>query len=274
MIKYLKNKTIVSSLFLLLVVVILFSGQFFTPYPPNKVDMTSRLLKMSSDHLLGTDFLGRDIFSRILVGANTTVGTSLIVLLACLAVGVPLGMLSGYIGGRLDWILMRLVDASMTFPDYIVAIVLSGILGAGTFNLVLAIVVVKWFAYARLSRSIVLSEKSKGYIAMAKVSGLSSPAIMWKHLIPHIASSVSALAVVDVGKIILMIASLSYIGLGVQPPNPEWGAMLNEGRSFFISAPHLMIIPGLAIFFVVMLFNACGNVIVGRFETTYKRKGA
>lgn len=270
---YWKDKTVLSVQFLILVVVFLLVGQFFTPYPPNKVDITARLLPMSSEHLLGTDFLGRDVLSRILVGAKTTVGTSLVVLLACLSVGVPVGMLSGYIGGRLDWILMRLVDASMTFPDYIVAIVLSGLMGAGTINLIIAIVVVKWFAYARLARSIVLSEKSKGYIAMAKLSGLNSYAIIWKHLIPHVASSVAALAVVDIGKIILMIASLSYIGLGVQPPNAEWGAMLNEGRSFFISAPFLMIVPGLSIFLVVMMFNLCGNIIVKRFEVN-KHRGA
>ena len=251
---------------LIVAVTVLLAGHFFTPYPPNEVNMIARLQPMNTHHLLGTDFLGRDIFSRILAGANTTVGTSMVVLLLCVGIGSTVGMISGYIGGRLDWVLMRLVDASMTFPDYIVAIVLSGLLGAGSVNLVIAIVVVKWFAYARLVRSIVLGEKSKGYIAAAKLAGLNTGSIIWKHLLPHVAGSVLALAVVDIGKIILMIASLSYIGLGVQPPNPEWGAMLNEGRSYFLSSPHLMIVPGLAILLVVLMFNICGNSIGKRFD--------
>lgn len=267
----LKDKSFISGVALIIILILLLSGEVFAPYPPNQVDMSIRLQPMSSEHLLGTDFLGRDIFSRILAGANTTVGTSLIILFACLAVGIPLGLISGYVGGRLDWFLMRLVDTSMTFPDYIVAIVLSGLLGAGTINLVIAIVAVKWFAYARLVRSIVLTEKSKEYIATAKLDGLKSATILRKHLIPHIASSVSALAVVDIGKIILMIASLSYIGLGVQPPDAEWGSMLNEGRSFFVSAPHLMVVPGLAILLVVLMVNVFGNRISNSFDIKNKK---
>jgi peptide/nickel transport system permease protein len=268
-----KDKSAWSALFLVIILVLLLSGERFAPYPPNEVDMSIRLQPLSSAHFLGTDFLGRDIFSRILAGANNTVGTSMMVLFACLAVGVPLGLISGYIGGRVDWIIMRLVDASMMFPDYIVAIVLSGLLGAGTMNLIIAIVVVKWFAYARIVRSIVLAEKSKEYIATAKLDGLKSSTILWKHLFPHVASSVTALAVVDIGKIILMIASLSYLGLGVQPPNAEWGSMLNEGRSYFVSAPYLMIVPGLAILLVVLITNIFGNSFANRFDIKNQQGG-
>lgn len=259
--------------FFLLILLLLLLGEKLAPYPPNDVDMSLRLQPLSAQHLLGTDHLGRDILSRILAGAHTTVGVSLSALFACLAVGVPLGLIAGYAGGRLDWSIMRLVDASMMFPDYIVAIVLSGILGAGTFNLIIAIVAVKWFGYARLVRSIVMAEKSKEYIASARLSGRSAAAILYHHLIPHVASSVSALAVVDIGKIILMIASLSYIGLGIQPPNAEWGSMLNEGRSFFISAPYLMIVPGAAILMVVLLVNVFGAAFADRFDTSTQKEG-
>lgn len=253
------------------IILMLIFAKYLAPYPPNAINMSEMLQKPSLKHILGTDYLGRDVLSRILDGANTTVTVSLIILVIIIVVGVSLGLLSGYIGGRLDWIVMRLVDASMALPDYIIAIVLSGVLGAGTVNLIVAVCAVKWFSYARMSRSIVISEKQKEYILSAKINGLKSPAILWKHLIPHVASHVAALAVVDVGKTILMIASLSYLGLGVQPPKAEWGLMLNEGRDYFTSAPYLMIMPGLAIFLVVMVVNIYGNRIAKRFDITNQR---
>lgn len=175
-------------------------------------------------------------------------------------------------GGRIDWIIMRFIDAFLAFPDYIVAIVLSGVLGSGTFNLILAIVAVKWVRYARLVRSTVKSEKMKDYIFMAKLNGMGTISILGKHLIPHVLGNVMAVATMDMGKIIIMIASLSYIGLGVQPPNPEWGSMLNEGRTFFQSAPYLMIAPGLAIVIVVLAVNLFGDSIGKQYSTNRQKR--
>nr|WP_235867486.1 nickel transporter permease [Priestia abyssalis] len=236
------------------------------PFDPTEVQLGERLQPLSREHLLGTDHLGRDIFSRMLAGAQTTVGTSIFVLAVSITIGLPVGLLSGYIGGRVDRFFMRIVDAFLAFPDYIVAIVLSGLLGPGLFNLVFAIVVVRWVQYARLVRSTVISEKQKDYIAMAKINGLGSFAILRKHLLPHVAGNLLVLASLDLGKIILIIASLSYIGLGAQPPAPEWGAMLNEGKAFFHNAPQLMIIPGLAIMVVVLLFNLLGDFLRDHFD--------
>ncbi|WP_246040303.1 nickel transporter permease [Ectobacillus funiculus] len=252
--------------FVMFVFIFLLAAPFIAPHDPVYVNMEERLRGISAEHVLGTDHLGRDVFSRILAGSQMTVGISVLVLAISLCIGVPIGLLAGYLGGKIDRFFMRMVDAFMAFPDYIVAIILSGLLGPGMFNLVFAIVMVKWVGYARLARSIVLSEKQRDYITMAKINGLSSIGVLRKHMIPHVVGNVMVLATLDVGKIILMIASLSYIGLGAQPPAPEWGAMLNEGKAFFYHAPHLMVIPGLAIMIVVLMSNLLGDFLRDRFD--------
>jgi len=244
--------------------IILF-GPWLAPMDPNLVDLASRIQVPNWDHWLGTDQLGRDQLSRILTGGQTTVGISLLALALAMLVGVPIGLFAGYWGGKVDWALMRLVDAFMAFPEYIVAIVISGLLGSGFFNLLFAILIVKWVGYARLVRSVVFQEKSKDYLLVAKISGASSYATLWRHLIPHVVGPVLALATLDIGKVILLVASLSYIGLGIQPPHPEWGSMLNEGRAYFVRDSYLMIVPGVAIFLVVFVMNILGNRLVEKF---------
>jgi len=252
--------------FVMFVFIFLLAAPFIAPHDPVYVNMEERLRGISAEHVLGTDHLGRDVFSRILAGSQMTVGISVLVLAISLCIGVPIGLLAGYLGGKIDRFFMRMVDAFMAFPDYIVAIILSGLLGPGMFNLVFAIVMVKWVGYARLARSVVLSGKQRDYITMAKINGLSSIGVLRKHMIPHVVGNIMVLATLDVGKVILMIASLSYIGLGAQPPAPEWGAMLNEGKAFFYHAPHLMVIPGLAIMIVVLMSNLLGDFLRDRFD--------
>ncbi|TWT27062.1 nickel transporter permease [Planomicrobium sp. CPCC 101110] len=235
-------------------------------HDPSFVNLNERLLPMSMEHPLGTDHLGRDVLTRILLGSRLTVGYGLLALLMAVAIGVPCGILAGFKGGFLDRFFMRIADAFQSFPDTIVAIVLSGLLGPGIENLLIAIVLVKWVNYARLVRSIVISERHKDYITMAKVNGLSPWRIMSKHLFPHIIGHVLVLASLDLGKIILLISSLSYIGLGAQPPAPEWGAMLNDSRPYFQSVPSLMVFPGLAIVFVVLLTNLLGDYLRDTFD--------
>lgn len=256
---------------LLFILIILF-GPWLAPNDPNFVDLSKRLQPPSAEHWFGTDQLGRDQLSRILTGGQMTVGISLAALGSAILVGVPIGLLAGYIGGRADWALMRLVDAFMAFPEYIVAIVISGLLGAGFFNLMFAILVVKWVGYARLVRSVVLQEKSKDYLLVAKISGASDIQTLQRHLIPHIIGPVLTLATLDIGKVILLVASLSYIGLGVQPPHPEWGSMLNEGRAYFTRASYLMIVPGMAIFCVVFVMNVLGNRLVAKYGSDQQKE--
>lgn len=257
--------------FVLLFSAALFTVPFFLPFDPLRTDMANRLQPISMQHWLGTDHLGRDIFSRMIAGAKATVGTALAAILISVFIGVPVGLVSGFFGGQLDRMIMRIVDAVMAFPDYIVAIVLSGLLGPGLVNLILAVVAVKWIGYARLVRSTVFSEKQKDYIALAELTGLGSGAILKKHLLPHVLGNVSVLATLDIGKTVLMIAALSYIGLGAQPPYPEWGAMLNDGKHYFLHAPQLMVIPGLAIMFIVLLSNLYGDRLRDRFDVKHKK---
>ncbi|WP_394120025.1 nickel transporter permease [Planococcus donghaensis] len=238
----------------------------FLKHDPDFVDLGSRLLPMSFSHPFGTDHLGRDVLTRILLGAQLTVGYAFLALLTAVAIGLPIGLIAGYKGGLLERVLMRIADTFLAFPDTIVAIVLSGLLGPGIENLLLAIVFVKWVNYARLVRSTVVSERQKEYIAMAKINGLHDGKIIRKHLFPHIIGNVLVLASLDMGKIILLISSLSYIGLGAQPPAPEWGAMLNDARPYFQSVPSLMVYPGLAIVTVVLISNVLGDYLRDKFD--------
>jgi peptide/nickel transport system permease protein len=239
---------------------------FYLKLDPTLTNMGERLQGMSLQHPLGTDHLGRDVLARLLLGGQQTIGYSFLALLAALIIGIPFGFISGYKRGWVDRVFMRIADGFLAFPDTIVAIVLSGLLGPGIGNLVLAIVIVKWVSYARLVRSTVLSEAQKEYVLIARTNGLSSGKIMRKHLFPHIAGHVLVLASLDLGKIILLISALSYIGLGAQPPTPEWGAMLNDSRPYFQSRPELMIAPGLAIVVVVLLTNMLGDYLRDYFD--------
>ncbi|MCP1136962.1 ABC transporter permease subunit [Paenibacillus polysaccharolyticus] len=259
-------QAIIGMLFALLAIAASLYAFLYLKHDHTLTDLRSRLQGMNALHPLGTDHLGRDVLTRLLLGGGQTLGYSLLALGAALLIGIPFGLIAGYKRGWIDKLFMRIADAFLAFPDTIVAIVLSGLLGAGIGNLVLAIVIVKWVSYARLVRSTVLSESQKDYIRVARTNGLSDARIMTKHLLPHIAGHVLVLASLDLGKIILLISSLSYIGLGAQPPTPEWGAMLNDSRPYFQSRPELMVFPGLAIVSVVLLANMLGDYLRDRFD--------
>lgn len=251
---------------LVLIAVITAYAFLVLKHDPAFVDLNERLLPMSWQHPFGTDHLGRDMLTRILLGFQLTVGYGFVALLLAVAIGVPIGVIAGFKGGLVDRLLMRVADAFLAFPDTVVAIVLSGLLGAGIENLLFAIILVKWVNYARLARSTVVTERQKDYITMAKINGLSEWRIMRKHLFPHLIGHILVLASLDLGKIILLISSLSYIGLGAQPPAPEWGAMLNEARPYFQTVPALMIYPGLAIVTVVLFSNLLGDYLRDNFD--------
>ena len=252
--------------------VLLIIGPWIAPQDPNLTATADRLQGPSAAHWFGTDDLGRDVFSRILTGGLTTVGLSALALGISILIGVPLGLLSGYLGGRTDWALMRAVDIFLALPEYIVAMIIAGLMGQGFGNLLLAILIIKWVGYTRLARSVVMQEKAKDYLMVSTISGASTLSIMRRHLLPHIVGPVMALATVDIGKVILLVASLSYLGLGVQLPSAEWGAMLNEAQTFFTQAPHLMVAPGLAIFLVVCAANWLGDQLQSLYAISGERK--
>ncbi|WP_338556243.1 nickel transporter permease [Paenibacillus sp. KS-LC4] len=254
------NRTMLLGMGLLGVIMLLaLLGPIIVPNDPLTVQMGERLLSPSWQYPLGTDHLGRCIFTRLVVGAQLTLGISAIVIVTVIVIGVPLGLISGYIGGRLDSMIMRLVDGMGALPEFIFAIAFAGFLGPSLPNLIFAIVLVKWIGYARVVRSVALSEREKEYVLAAKVAGCSTWTILHRHLLPQIISPIIVLAALDIGKIIMIISMLSYLGLGAQPPTPEWGAMLNDGRPYFQSAPQLMLYPGLAIMAIIIACNLLGE---------------
>ena len=252
--------------------VLLIIGPWIAPQDPNLTATADRLQGPSAAHWFGTDDLGRDVFSRILTGGLTTVGLSAMALGISILIGVPLGLLSGYLGGRTDWALMRVVDIFLALPEYIVAMIITGLMGQGFGNLLLAILIIKWVGYTRLARSVVMQEKAKDYLMVSTICGASTFSIMRRHLLPHVVGPTLALATMDIGKVIMLVASLSYLGLGIELPAAEWGAMLNEAQTYFSRAPHLMLAPGLAIFLVVFAANWLGDQLQSIYATSGERR--
>ncbi len=229
------------------------------PHDPEPVSLSQRLLPPGGDFPLGTDALGRCLFSRILFGARVTLQYSLAILGVILFIGIPLGLLAGYRGGFLDSVIMRLADIVLAFPNLILALVMVGILGPGLFNVMLALALVSWVGYARVVRGLVLSLKEKEFVSAARVCGTPARALLLRHILPNIIPPVVILATLDLGKLILAISTLSFLGLGAQPPTPEWGAMINEARPFMQTVPRLMVAPGAAIAIAVLGFNLLGD---------------
>lgn len=244
---------------LAMIILVTLIGPFIIPNDPYTANMSERLAEPSLTYPLGTDHMGRCIFSRIIIGSQTTLGITGLVVATVIGIGIPVGLVTGYIGGRIDSVVMRLADGLLALPEFILAIAIAGFLGPSLTNLMISIVFVKWIGYTRVVRGIVISEKNNDYVSAAFVSGSSHFKILRRHMLPQIISPVLVLAALDIGKVILIISSLSYLGLGAQPPAPEWGAMLNDGRPYFQTAPELMIYPGLAIFFVVISLNLIGE---------------
>jgi peptide/nickel transport system permease protein len=229
------------------------------PHEPNTVDVVARLASPSWDHPLGTDALGRDVFSRILFGARWSLGAAFVVTLLVSAVGVTVGAVSGYLGGRFDAVAMRVVDALLAFPAILLALAIVGVIGPGLRGVLAGLVMVSWAGYARVVRGIVLGLREHEYVVAARAVGGSDAHILRRHILPNVVSPVVVLASLEMGQLILALAGLSFLGLGVQPPTPEWGTMLNDGRVFLLTAPQLMIYPGVAISLVVLGLNLLGD---------------
>ena len=229
------------------------------PNDPLLVDVSHKLEGPSSTYWLGTDQLGRCIASRLLWGGRNSLLYGAIVLVITLLVGVPIGLISGYVGGKTDLFFMRVIDIFMAMPSFIVALAIAGTLGASGKNLVLSMSFVYWAGYARLSRALTIQVKEQNYMMALKAGGCGHTRIIFRHVLRNIAPSIIALATMALGNIILAIAGFSFIGLGVQPPTPEWGIMLSDSKNFIQTFPQLMIYPGIVIVIVVMAFNLLGE---------------
>lgn len=249
-----------------LVALLAIVAPFIAPDDPTRVDALRRLAPPSADALLGTDNLGRDILSRLLWGARLSLGTAGLAALLILTIGVGLGMIAGFYGGILDDLLMRIVDVLLAFPALILALAIAGVLGPSITSVMVGIVTVAWADYARVMRGQVLAARERQYVEAARATGVRDLRILGRHLLPNVLPPILVLASLEMGGLILAISGLSFLGLGAQPPTPEWGAMLNDGRSFIGAAPQLMIYPGLAISIVVVGFNLLGDGLRDAFD--------
>ncbi len=229
------------------------------PHDPTAVDATGKLLPSSWDHPLGTDELGRDTLSRLLFGARWSLGAAFVACLIVMAIGVVVGTIAGYYGGWVDTVLMRVVDVLLAFPSLILYLAIVGTLGVGLRNVMIALVSISWVSYARVVRGLVVVLRERGYVRASRALGARDRRLMWRHILPNVVPPVVVLASLQIGGLILSLAALGFFGLGVTPPTPEWGSMINQSRLFLQTSPALMIWPGLAISLTVIGFNLLGD---------------
>ena len=235
----------------------------FAPYiathNPQEAILTNAGQSPSGEHWFGTDRMGRDLFSRVIYGARTSLASTLALVMCIFTVGSALGIVSGYAGGILDDVIMRLSDMMVSFPGMALAIAMAGIMGPSITNAVIAITMVSWTKYARLARSLVLKIKHEDFVLAARISGCRTRHILSRYMFPAVMPTLVITAATDMGGMMLELAAFSFLGLGAQSTSIEWGYMLNQGRAYMQSAPWLMIFPGLAIFVTVVVFNLLGD---------------
>lgn len=234
-------------------------GPFAAHADPLAIDLARALAPPGPGHWLGCDSLGRDMLARVLWGARLSLGVSITVVMLSLALGAIIGGGAALAGGAIDAMVMRTVDIVLAFPGFLLAIALAAILGPGLLDLVIALSAMGWTGYARLVRGEVLSLREREYVEAARTLGAGGPRLLFRHLIPAIAGPLAVRATFGVGGIIVAEAALSFLGLGVRPPAPSWGNMLDSGRQFLLVAPHLTTIPGIAIGISVLGFNLLGD---------------
>lgn len=261
--RFLQNKMFVvfSVLAFLIILTAIFAPVVTGGADPLKGSLADALLPPCKEHIFGTDKMGRDIFTRVIYGARASLGATFGVVALIFLVGTVTGVISGYFGGWVDAVIMRIADMMVAFPGLVLALAVAGIMGASIKNAIIAIVVVSWTKYARLARSLVLKIRDRDYVSAAIVTGSKTPYMLLRYMLPNALPTLIITAATDIGSMMLELAAMSFLGFGAKPPAPEWGYMLNEGRACMQSAPWLMIFPGLAIFVVVVVFNMLGDSI-------------
>jgi peptide/nickel transport system permease protein len=235
-----------------------------SPYDPNAISLSNTLQAPNSTHLLGTDQLGRDILSRVIWGSQVSIFVAFCAVVLAGIFGTLLGVTAGYMGGVVDSIAMRIADIQLALPAVILALVLVGAIGFSIFNLILILSLANWARFARVTRSEALSLRQRDFVLLAHLAGASSMRIIWRHIIPNVANTFIVLATLDVGIIIILEATLSFLGLGVQPPTPSWGAMIADGRGYLERAWWICGVPGLVLMCAVLSANLLGDALRDR----------
>ncbi|CAM4082951.1 MULTISPECIES: nickel ABC transporter permease subunit NikC [Lelliottia] len=244
-----------------LLALVALTSQWWLPFDPQAIDLPSRLLSPDSQHWLGTDHLGRDIFSRLLAATRVSLGSVMACLLLVLIVGMVVGGAAGLLGGRVDQLAMRVADMFMTFPTSILSFFLVGVLGTGLTNVIIAIALSHWAWYARMVRSLVIALRQREFVLASRLSGAGNLRIFIDHLTGAALPSLLVLATLDIGHMMLHVAGMSFLGLGVTAPTAEWGVMINDARQYIWTQPLQMVWPGVALFISVMAFNLVGDAL-------------
>jgi len=256
--------TVAGFVIVLLIVLTAVFAPFLAPYPDQgrgKSNIPERLQPPGKSHVLGTDDLGRDILSRIIFGARVSLKSAFIVIIVVTGIGAPLGIVAGYYGGKTDEIIMRVCDLVLAFPSLLLALAIVAAMGPGLQNALLALSVPWWPWYTRIVRNETLSLKGRAYVDAARGTGVPDGIIMFKHILPNCLTPIMVQATLDMGYIILMLAGLGFLGLGTQPPAPDWGVMIGTGRTFILDQWWIATFPGCAIFLSVLGFNLVGDGI-------------
>jgi peptide/nickel transport system permease protein len=251
--------TILGTMMMLVIVLSALAAPLIAPHSPTRQHLSDAFAMPSMTYPLGTDHLGRDLLSRVLFGARTTLGATALVLAVVLVVAIVVGVVAGYAGGWIDALLMRLVDLVLAFPGLLLAVAVAGTLGPGLLNATLALALVWWAGYARLIRGLVLELRHREYVVAAEALGIPRGRIASRHILPNVLGPVVVVASLDGGAIVISIAGLSVLGLGAQPPTPEWGAMLNDAQPFLQTEPWLIVAPAIAIVLTVLGWNLVGD---------------
>jgi len=255
-----RNKAaIIGGVIVLVYVLVALLAPLISPYPPLEGNLAKRLQGPSLENWLGTDALGRDILSRVIYGARISLQIQLAAVVIALVLGTLLGLFGGYYGGFTDGLIMRLMDILLAFPGIFLAIAIIAVLGPGLMNLILAAGIYSVPQFARIVRGSILSLKEKEFVEAARASGESDTSIIFRYLLPNSMAPLIIQTSLRMATVLLTASGLSFLGLGVQPPHAEWGAMLSTARPYLITAPHVATFPGLAIMFVVMGFNLFGD---------------
>jgi peptide/nickel transport system permease protein len=271
--RLLRNFAFTSGLIMTIALVIMaVAAPLLAPFDPDAQDTSRRLEGPSREHPLGLDDLGRDVLSRILFGARVSLRVGFSVVILASLVGITLGAISGYFGGLADTLIMRLTDILLAFPGILLAIALVAMLGPDLNHVVLALATIGWVSYARLVRGQVLKVREMEYVMAARALGARSPRVIIRHVLPNVINPVIVMATLGLAGAILSEAALSFLGLGVQPPTPSWGAMLTAGRRYLGLANHLAIFPGAAIMAAVMGFNFLGDGLIDALDPKYRKQ--
>lgn len=267
-----KNKAaLIGGYLILILILVALIGPLLTPYEPSKIDYSIKLLKPSAEHWFGTDHNGRDIFTRIIHGMSISLYIGFVSVALGAFIGVPLGIISGYFGGKIDSFIMRIMDILLAFPGILLALALVSALGGSLTNVIIAIGVFSVPAFARIVRGSTLATRKLEYIDAVRALGANDTRIIFRHIFPNIISPIIVQATLRMATAILAASALSFLGLGAQPPIPEWGLMLADGRNYMFDHPHVAFFPGLAIVIVVLAFNIFGDGLRDTFDPKMKK---